>query len=51
MSAILLDAGWRVAVVWGCALQGRKKHPDDAVFIGELATWLISGHSDTLELK
>ena len=47
----LLDAGWRVAIVWGCALKGRKKHPDDDAFIGELATWLISGQSNTLELS
>jgi G:T-mismatch repair DNA endonuclease (very short patch repair protein) len=47
----LLDAGWRVAIVWGCALKGWKKHQDDDAFIGELATWLISGQSNTLELS
>ena len=46
----LLDTNWRVAIVWGCALQGRKKYQVDAL-ISELGMWLISGQSNTLELN
>src|SRR5262245_21297837 len=41
--ATLIDAGWRVATVWGCAL----RKPDYAAAVGELlSSWL---HSDTCE--
>ena len=37
----LLDAGWRVATVWECALKGRGKRPLPEV-IDSLALWLSS---------
>jgi DNA mismatch endonuclease, patch repair protein len=45
----LHDLGWRVAIVWECALRGRNRMDDQ--FIGvKLAEWLMSGHSD-LEIR
>lgn len=35
----LLNAGWRLGVVWECAIVGRTKHKFDAV-IDELENWL-----------
>ena len=37
----LVDAGWRVMVVWECALRARGPRRDKA--IGELAAWIRSG--------
>lgn len=45
----LRDAGWRVLVIWECALKGRLKRSGDEVS-GEAARWLRSG-DDYLELK
>lgn len=40
--ARLLEAGWRVLVIWECALRGRAKLADDA--LGErLEEWICSG--------
>lgn len=47
--ARLGDAGWRVLVIWECALKGRLKRGGDEVS-GEAARWLRSG-DDYLELK
>ena len=47
--ARLRDAGWRVLVIWECALKGRLKRSGDEVS-GEAARWLRSG-DDYLELK
>jgi hypothetical protein len=35
----------------GVCIERPKKHPDDDAFISELATWLISGQGNTLELS
>ena len=37
----LAQAGWRVAVVWECALKGRERRPLDEVS-GELELWIRS---------
>lgn len=39
--AVLLAAGWRVAVVWECALKGRNRKPLEDV-ISACAGWLTS---------
>lgn len=44
----LLDLGWRVAMVWECALRG--KHRDVNGTIDALSDWLVSG-SRTLQLR
>jgi DNA mismatch endonuclease (patch repair protein) len=46
--ASLLKAGWRVAVVWECALRGTG-HDVDAV-AGTLAAWL-RGEETMLEIR
>ena len=38
----LTDTGWRVGIVWECALKGRSRRPVDSV-IQECAGWLRSG--------
>lgn len=38
----LQELGWRVAVVWECALKGRTRLPYDDV-IAECTTWIRSG--------
>ncbi|WP_271146612.1 very short patch repair endonuclease [Brevundimonas sp. NIBR10] len=38
-TAALLDGGWRVGVVWECALKGRTRLPLDAV-LDECQAWL-----------
>lgn len=37
----LADAGWRVAIVWECALKGRNRRPLPEI-IDSLAAWLSS---------
>ena len=37
----LLDAGWRVATIWECALKGRTRL-DPRVAMQRLARWLVS---------
>lgn len=44
----LFDAGWRVGIVWECALRGRGKDVDGAV--EALAVWLRSG-ARAIELR
>ena len=39
--AALRGSGWRVGVVWECALKGEKKLPLDSV-IQDCAVWLLS---------
>lgn len=39
----LAQAGWRMAVVWECALKGRNRKPLDDV-ISTCAGWLTSDH-------
>lgn len=46
--ASLMSEGWRVAVVWECALRGAGVHPDKA--INELADWLGTKRSE-LEIR
>ena len=41
-SRILLTAGWRVLVVWECALRGKKKLTDMAL-VERLEEWIYSG--------
>lgn len=38
---ILKEKGWRVLVVWECAVKGKKKLPLD-LLISDIATWLGS---------
>ena len=45
--SVLEDSGWRVAIVWECALKGRTRLPIDAV-AGRCAEWL---ESDKCELR
>lgn len=40
--ASLMSQGWRVAVVWECALRGSGVHPEHV--IRQLAEWLGSKH-------
>ena len=44
--AALLEAGWRVATIWECAL---RKPEQIAVAADQLSTWLLS-ETETLEL-
>jgi DNA mismatch endonuclease (patch repair protein) len=39
--AALAEAGWRIGVVWECALKGKTRLPFDSV-IDECSTWLKS---------
>lgn len=36
------DRGWRVMVIWECALKGRTRRASDEV-VAEIAGWLMSG--------
>lgn len=45
----LLADGWRIAVVWECALKGRERTCIDEV-AGKLETWL-SGSQNEIEIK
>jgi len=38
----LMDAGWRVLVVWECALMGRARRPVDEV-VEIVKGWLAAG--------
>ncbi|MFW0765545.1 very short patch repair endonuclease [Trabulsiella odontotermitis] len=40
--ALLIEQGWRVLVVWECALRGRKKLSDDAL-TARLEEWICGG--------
>lgn len=37
----LRESGWRVGIVWECALKGKKKRPLDTV-LNDCADWLLS---------
>lgn len=39
--ASLVDAGWRVAVIWECALKG-KSGPEVSAVLEELSGWLLA---------
>ncbi len=43
--ALLLDQGWRVAVVWECALRG-KYRLDELRVAEQLSAWLRSGEPE-----
>jgi DNA mismatch endonuclease (patch repair protein) len=45
----LHSAGWRVGIVWECALKGREKRPLQEI-TAALAAWLRSGENE-LELR
>lgn len=45
----LLEAGWRVGVVWECALKGRGRLPLDEI-LDTCAQW-IAGNQPTLEIR
>jgi len=47
--AALLDADWRIAIVWECALKGKKRRALDDV-IAACADWIRSDRS-RLEIK
>jgi DNA mismatch endonuclease (patch repair protein) len=40
----LASAGWRILIVWECALKGRGKRPLEKV-LGEAAKWIRKGDS------
>lgn len=44
----LVEAGWRVAVVWECALRGRDRNVEEVV--RQLAGWLPRMDSQVIEL-
>jgi len=46
----LLDAGWRVAIVWECALKGWQRELLDAQFDG-LRKWLVGGATQLIEVE
>jgi DNA mismatch endonuclease, patch repair protein len=43
--AVLAAAGWRVLVVWECALKGPARLPADAI-LAEITSWLASSASN-----
>jgi len=45
----LLESGWRVGIVWECAIKGRTRMSRD-VAIEKLAEWLMSDHK-TIEVQ
>jgi len=45
----LLDAGWRVAIVWECAVKSSKKENLLATTVAQLVPWLTS-NTPELEL-
>jgi DNA mismatch endonuclease, patch repair protein len=45
----LLNDGWRVAIVWECALRGRNRVGISAA-VGALAGWLRDSSSPTIEI-
>jgi DNA mismatch endonuclease (patch repair protein) len=47
-SALLHEQGWRVLIVWECALRGRLKLTDDA--LGERLEEWICGGGDTAQI-
>ena len=47
--AALAEQGWRLGIVWECALKGRLRKPHDSV-IASCARWLRSGRG-RLELR
>lgn len=46
----LLDAGWRLGVVWECAIKGRTKHTLDSI-TDELENWLHDPSSLGVEIS
>ncbi|KNC94779.1 very short patch repair endonuclease [Trabulsiella odontotermitis] len=42
--ALLIEQGWRVLVVWECALRGRKKLSDKAL-TARLEEWICGGNT------
>lgn len=47
---LLLDAGWRLGVVWECALKGRTKQSLDSV-IDALVNWLHDSKALGIEIS
>jgi len=50
VQAALLKDGWRVLVIWECALRGKQKHTPEQ-FISEVENFLVSGETPASELK
>lgn len=48
--AALKETGWRVAIVWECALKGRERLDPDEVG-DRLAHWLNSGERSRLDIR
>jgi|SRR5690554_1811611 len=47
--AALLETGWKVIIVWECAIKGaKKKEPDD--LIGKITTQVIANSEDIIEI-
>ena len=47
VEAALLDAGWRVATVWECAIKGKERKTLTEI-IEELSSWLYSSQRTLL---
>ncbi|GHG59395.1 hypothetical protein GCM10010919_01880 [Alishewanella longhuensis] len=40
----LLELGWRVLLIWECALKGKNKRPPDQL-VSNISDWLHAGNS------
>lgn len=50
VSGLLMEGGWRVAVVWECALRGKDKLEDDVIGT-VLAKWIKSSTPESLVVR
>lgn len=46
----LLEAGWRIAVVWECAIKGRERIPESDI-ADTLTAWLRSSEQPSLVIR
>jgi DNA mismatch endonuclease (patch repair protein) len=44
---VLLDDGWRVGIIWECALRGKSRHPEEDIE-RKLVKWLCSKLKTTI---
>lgn len=45
---LLIEQGWRIAVVWECALRGRERNLEEVT--RQLAAWLRDSNTEVIEL-
>ncbi|MBD8725416.1 DNA mismatch endonuclease Vsr [Oxalobacteraceae sp. CFBP 13708] len=45
---LLIEQGWRIAVVWECALRGRERNLEEVT--RQLAAWLRGSNTEVIEL-